>query len=67
VWQVNEGSGKCLVIAVGTNSEWGRTMAVVSESGSDQTPLQEKLSTLAGSIGKVRPAPPPAPAHWQSV
>ena len=37
--QVTEGSGRMLVVAVGENSEWGRTMAlVVGEVG--DTPLQ---------------------------
>ncbi len=37
---VNEGSGHMLVAAVGSNSEWGKTMALVSEAGDDETPLQ---------------------------
>lgn len=50
--QVTEGSGKALVLAVGTDSEWGRTMAMVcGEAGN--TPLQEALTTLAAAIGKV--------------
>jgi P-type Ca2+ transporter type 2C len=50
---VNEGSGRVLVTAVGPDSEWGKIMATVNEAGSDETPLQEKLGTLAGTIGKV--------------
>lgn len=50
--QVTEGSGRMLVLAVGENSEWGRTMAlVVGEAGN--TPLQEKLGWLATAIGKL--------------
>ena len=41
-----------LVLAVGEDSEWGRTMAlVVGEVG--DTPLQEKLGGLATAIGKI--------------
>ena len=41
-----------LVTAVGPDSEWGRTMAlVVGEVG--ETPLQEKLGVLATAIGKL--------------
>lgn len=50
--QVTEGSGRMLVLAVGEDSEWGRTMAlVVGEAG--DTPLQEKLGWLATAIGKL--------------
>ena len=50
--QVTEGSGRMLVLAVGEQSEWGRTMAlVVGEVG--ETPLQEKLGWLATAIGKL--------------
>lgn len=51
--QVTEGSGRVLVTAVGPNSTWGKTMALVSEAGDDETPLQQKLEVLAGAIGKV--------------
>lgn len=51
--QVNEGSGHILVTAVGENSEWGKTMALVGEAGSDMTPLQEKLEGVAAAVGKV--------------
>jgi len=50
---VNEGSGKVIVSAVGTRSEWGRTMELVATAGDDATPLQEKLEVLASAIGKV--------------
>ncbi len=50
--QVSEGSGTMLVTAVGLQSEWGRTMAmVVGETG--DTPLQEALTVLAAAVGKV--------------
>ncbi len=41
-----------LVIAVGEDSEWGRTMAMVVGDTPD-TPLQEKLTDLAAAISKV--------------
>jgi len=50
--QVTEGTGKVLVIAVGQNSEWGRTLALVA-GDSDETPLQEKLGELAAAVGKL--------------
>ena len=40
------------MIAVGENSEWGKTLSLVSGEG-DETPLQEKLGELAAAIGKV--------------
>ena len=50
--QVSEGSGRALVLAVGSNSEWGKTITLVNrESG--PTPLQEKLGVLASAIGKI--------------
>lgn len=52
VLQITEGSGRILVVAVGENSEWGKTLSLVSGEG-DETPLQEKLGELAGAIGKV--------------
>ncbi|GAX78129.1 hypothetical protein CEUSTIGMA_g5571.t1 [Chlamydomonas eustigma] len=51
--QVTEGSGKALIVAVGENSEWGKTMALMEEAGEDETPLQAKLEVVAGAIGKV--------------
>jgi magnesium-transporting ATPase (P-type) len=50
---VSEGSGRLLVVAVGPQSEWGKTMALVGEAGDEDTPLQEKLGDMASSIGKV--------------
>eukprot|EP00197_Chlamydomonas_leiostraca_P002921 CAMPEP_0202857402 /NCGR_PEP_ID=MMETSP1391-20130828/353_1 /ASSEMBLY_ACC=CAM_ASM_000867 /TAXON_ID=1034604 /ORGANISM="Chlamydomonas leiostraca, Strain SAG 11-49" /LENGTH=1154 /DNA_ID=CAMNT_0049536193 /DNA_START=185 /DNA_END=3649 /DNA_ORIENTATION=- len=49
---VNEGAGRILLVAVGPESEWGRTMALVSEAGDDMTPLQEQLKDLATKISK---------------
>jgi hypothetical protein len=51
--QVSEGSGKLLVTAVGDNSEWGKTIRLVTSSGDEQTPLQEKLAHVAGTVGKI--------------
>ena len=51
--QISEGSGRILVVATGTQSEWGKTMALVGSAGSEDTPLQEKLADLAAAIGKI--------------
>lgn len=40
--QVTEGSGRMLVVAVGVQSEWGRTMALVATEA-QPTPLQVLL------------------------
>ncbi|KAG9396332.1 Cation-transporting P-type ATPase [Carpediemonas membranifera] len=46
------GSGTAVVIAVGTNTEWGRLMTSLSgESG--LTPLQEKLDDMAKLVGYI--------------
>ena len=50
---MSEGSGKAMVIAVGLNSEWGKTMTLMESAGEDQTPLQEKLEVVATAIGKI--------------
>ena len=50
--QIVEGSGKVLVVAVGVDSEWGKTMVLVATEAAD-TPLQESLGQLAAAIGKV--------------
>ena len=55
--QVSEGSGKLLVVAVGENSEWGKTMALVGEAGDDETPLQVRPSVQGGG------AAPRGPTH----
>ncbi len=41
-----------MVLAVGPNSEWGKTMALVQTEAVD-TPLQGNLTQLAGAIGKI--------------
>lgn len=51
--QVSEGSGKILVLAVGDSSEWGKTISLVTHSGDEQTPLQEKLAHVAATVGKI--------------
>lgn len=43
--QVTEGSGRMLVVAVGVDSEWGRTMALVA-TDAQPTPLQVLLPGL---------------------
>ena len=53
ILQVSEGSGKALVVAVGLNSEWGKTMTLMETAGEDSTPLQAKLEVVAAGIGKV--------------
>ncbi|KAK9865493.1 hypothetical protein WJX84_011923 [Apatococcus fuscideae] len=50
--QVTEGSGTIMVLAVGPNSEWGKTMALVQTEAVD-TPLQGNLTQLAAAIGKI--------------
>jgi magnesium-transporting ATPase (P-type) len=50
---VSEGSGKICVLAVGDNSEWGKTISLVTHSGDEQTPLQEKLTHVAATVGKI--------------
>ncbi|KAA6423560.1 MAG: P-type ATPase [Trebouxia sp. A1-2] len=49
---LNEGSGSILVVAVGVNTEYGKTMSLVMTEAAS-TPLQEHLEVLAASIGKV--------------
>lgn len=50
--QVTTGTGSMLVTAVGMNSEWGVTYSKLIEPR-EQTPLQEKLESLAKLIGYV--------------
>jgi calcium-translocating P-type ATPase len=47
---VSTGFALMLVTAVGEQSRWGKTKAKLAVESSD-TPLQEKLDTLAGQIG----------------
>lgn len=49
---VSEGTGKYLVLAVGENSQWGKTISKLQEESED-TPLQQKLDDLAVTIGRV--------------
>lgn len=48
--QVSEGSGKALVIAVGPNSEWVKTMMLINEAGDENTPLQVRAAVV-GCLG----------------
>ncbi len=41
------------VTAVGMRTEWGRLMANISEENDEETPLQERLNSLATTIGKI--------------
>ena len=50
---VREGSATAVVVAVGTNSEWGKTILLMEESEEEATPLQKKLTVVAELIGKV--------------
>lgn len=47
-----EGTGELLVLAVGKNSQYGKLKGILQQD-QDDTPLQEKLSTLADQIGNV--------------
>lgn len=50
--KVMQGTGKMLVVAVGTQAQWGRLKAML-DVPSDETPLQSKLAQLAERIGAV--------------
>eukprot|EP01103_Thecamoeba_quadrilineata_P002746 TRINITY_DN12642_c0_g1_i1.p1 TRINITY_DN12642_c0_g1~~TRINITY_DN12642_c0_g1_i1.p1 ORF type:complete len:989 (-),score=241.99 TRINITY_DN12642_c0_g1_i1:45-3011(-) len=50
--KVMEGSGLMLVLAVGMKTQWGIYKALLDRE-SENTPLQEKLETLAENIGKA--------------
>ena len=54
--QVEDGVGTMLVLAVGVNSEWGKTLAELTTE-QPPTPLQKKLETLAKSTFSLS-------AHW---
>lgn len=45
-----KGSGRMLVTAVGVNSQWGKTMALMNPED-ENTPLQDKLDDLVLKIG----------------
>ena len=49
--KVTDGNGKMLVVAVGPNSMWGKTMEAVNKNKSNPTPLQENLDDIAVKIG----------------
>ena len=49
---VMEGMARCLVIAVGPYSQWGKIKTELIKEES-KTPLQEKLEELAEFIGKI--------------
>ncbi|TVT97813.1 hypothetical protein EJB05_05664 [Eragrostis curvula] len=51
--KVLDGSCKMLVTAVGMQTQWGKLMAVITESGDNETPLQVKLNGVANTIGKI--------------
>lgn len=51
--KVQDGCGLMLVTGVGMNTEWGHLMATLGESGTEETPLQVKLSGVATLVGKV--------------
>ncbi|CAL9769376.1 unnamed protein product [Musa acuminata subsp. burmannicoides] len=51
--KVADGFGTMLVIAVGTNTEWGMLMANISEDNGEETPLQVRLNGVATLIGTV--------------
>lgn len=50
--KVMEGTGRMVVLAVGRNSYYGKIKLKIQQD-QDDTPLQEKLSTLAEEIGNV--------------
>jgi magnesium-transporting ATPase (P-type) len=47
-----EGTGDMIVLAVGRSSQYGKLKMKIQQD-QDDTPLQEKLSTLAEQIGNV--------------
>lgn len=51
--KVMEGTGRFVVIAVGTNSYAGRTAALLNEDDGETSPLQAKLNKMALFIGKA--------------
>ena len=50
--KVMSGTGRMLVVAVGTSSQWGRLKAMLDQP-TEETPLQTKLADLAERIGAV--------------
>ncbi|CAG8447293.1 13892_t:CDS:10 [Cetraspora pellucida] len=51
--KVTEGVGKAVVIAVGVNSYFGKTMMALRHNENQETPLQIKLNFLAEQIAKL--------------
>jgi len=51
--KILEGTARIVVIAVGENSFFGKTMMMLRSDGIDETPLQMKLDTLAEDIAKL--------------
>lgn len=51
--KVQDGQGTMLITGVGANTEWGQTMASISEDNGAETPLQVRLNGAATFIGKV--------------
>jgi len=49
---VTKGAGRMLVMQVGANSEWGRTLAHLA-TDNEPTPLQDKLEAMVIFIGKI--------------
>ncbi|CBK24619.2 uncharacterized protein [Blastocystis hominis] len=51
--ECHEGSFKMVVIAVGSNSVFGRMRAMIESEGDDNTPLQIKLALLAKQLSVI--------------
>ncbi|KAI8060073.1 hypothetical protein BC940DRAFT_247066 [Gongronella butleri] len=51
--KVLEGMGKCVIIAVGEHSFYGKMMMSMREQHTEGTPLQLKLDNLAEQIAKI--------------
>lgn len=48
---IQAGSGKMMIIAVGPRSAIGKIRATITDKGDDETPLQKKLEKIARQIG----------------
>ncbi|GBC09425.1 hypothetical protein RclHR1_08850008 [Rhizophagus clarus] len=51
--KILDGNGRCVVIAVGTRSFFGKTMMALRDGENEDTPLQIKLDALAEQIAKL--------------
>jgi Ca2+-transporting ATPase len=51
--RIQDGICIMLVVAVGTSTEWGKTLIALATEEPGETPLQEQLSNLAAAIGYV--------------